>query len=39
MIFAKERGATQFNVLKYTNSGDITKDNSSVVAYVSATIA
>ncbi len=38
MVFAKERGATQFNVLKYTNSGDITKDNSSVVAYVSATI-
>ncbi len=38
MIFAKERGATQFNVLKYTTSGDITKDNSSVVAYVSATI-
>ncbi len=39
MVFAKERGATQFNVLKYTTSGDITKDNSSVVAYVSATIA
>jgi AmmeMemoRadiSam system protein B len=38
MIFAKERGATQYNVLKYTTSGDITKDNSSVVAYVAATI-
>ncbi len=38
MIFAKERGATQFNVLKYTTSGDITKDNSNVVAYVSAAI-
>ncbi len=39
MIFAKERGATQFNVLKYITSGDITRDNSSVVAYVSATIS
>jgi AmmeMemoRadiSam system protein B len=38
MVFAKERGAVQFNMLKYTTSGDITKDNSSVVAYVSATI-
>ena len=39
MIFAKERGATKFTVLKHTTSGDITKDNSSVVAYVSATIS
>ncbi len=38
MVFAKERGAVQFNVLKYTTSGDITKDNSSVVAYVAASI-
>lgn len=38
MVFAKERGAVQFNMLKYTTSGDITKDNSSVVAYVAATI-
>ncbi len=38
MVFAKERGAMQFNMLKYTTSGDITKDNSSVVAYVAATI-
>lgn len=38
MVFAKERGATQFSVLKYTNSGDITHDKSSVVAYVAATI-
>ena len=37
-VFAKERGATQFNLLKYTNSGDITGDDKSVVAYVSATI-
>ncbi len=37
-IFAKERGATQFNLLKYTNSGDITGDTKSVVAYVSAII-
>ena len=37
-IFAKERGATNFNLLKYTNSGDITGDSKSVVAYVSATI-
>ncbi len=36
-VFAKERGATQFNLLKYTNSGDITGDDKSVVAYVSAT--
>ena len=38
MVFAKERGATEFKVLKYTTSGDITGDNNSVVAYVSATI-
>jgi len=38
MVFAKERDATQFNLLKYTTSGDITHDNSRVVAYVSATI-
>ncbi len=38
MVYAKERGATEFNIIKYTNSGDITKDYSSVVAYVSATI-
>lgn len=35
-VFAKERGATQFNLLKYTNSGDITGDKKSVVAYVAA---
>lgn len=38
MIFAKERGATQFTLLKYATSGNITNDNSSVVAYVAATI-
>jgi len=38
MIFAKERGATQFNVLKYTNSGDITGNYNDVVAYVAAEI-
>ncbi len=38
VVFAKERGATQFKLLKYTTSGDITKDDSSVVAYVAATI-
>ena len=37
-VFAKERGATNFNLLKYTNSGDITGDSKSVVAYVSAVI-
>ncbi len=35
-LFAKERGAAQFEVLKYTNSGDITGDHNSIVAYVSA---
>jgi len=38
MLFAKERGATRFNLLKYTSSGDVTGDNSSVVAYVAAEI-
>ena len=36
LAFAKERNATQFNLLKYTNSGDVTGDNKSVVAYVAA---
>jgi AmmeMemoRadiSam system protein B len=39
MVFANELGATKFNLLKYTNSGEITGDKHSVVAYVSATIA
>ncbi|MHA1614215.1 MAG: AmmeMemoRadiSam system protein B [Candidatus Thorarchaeota archaeon] len=38
MVFAKEQGAVQFNLLKYTTSGDISGDNKSVVAYVAATI-
>lgn len=38
MVFAKERGATRFNVLKYTNSGDATGNYSDVVAYVAAEI-
>lgn len=38
MLFAKERSATRFNLLKYTNSGDVTGDKSSVVAYVAAEI-
>jgi AmmeMemoRadiSam system protein B len=38
MVFANERGATKFNLLKYTNSGEITGDRHSVVAYVAATI-
>ena len=38
MVFAKERGAVQFNLLKYTTSGDISGDDKSVVAYVAATI-
>jgi len=37
LVFAKERGASFFNLLKYTSSGDITGDTKSVVAYVSAT--
>ncbi len=36
MIYAIELGATQFRLLKYTNSGDVTGDDKSVVAYVSA---
>ncbi|MFX0044581.1 MAG: AmmeMemoRadiSam system protein B [Candidatus Hermodarchaeota archaeon] len=38
MVYAKERGATQFNVLKYTNSGDVTGNYKDVVAYVAAEI-
>ncbi len=38
MVYANERGATKFNLLKYTSSGDITGDNKSVVAYVAATV-
>jgi AmmeMemoRadiSam system protein B len=38
MVFANELGATKFNLLKYTSSGDITGDRHSVVAYVAATI-
>lgn len=37
LVFAKERGANYFNLLKYTSSGDVSGDNKSVVAYVSAT--
>ncbi|NHJ13366.1 MAG: AmmeMemoRadiSam system protein B [Candidatus Thorarchaeota archaeon] len=36
MLFAKAQGATQFKLLKYTNSGEVTGDKSSVVAYVAA---
>lgn len=36
MVFAMEKGATTFNLLKYTNSGDVTGDTKSVVAYVAA---
>jgi AmmeMemoRadiSam system protein B len=39
MVYANELGATQFNLLKYSNSGDITGDNNSVVAYVAAQIS
>jgi AmmeMemoRadiSam system protein B len=38
MEFALERGASEFKLLKYTNSGDITGDKNSVVAYVAAEI-
>ncbi|UCE11093.1 MAG: AmmeMemoRadiSam system protein B [Candidatus Thorarchaeota archaeon] len=38
MIYANEREATIFNLLKYTNSGDITGDMGSVVAYVAAEV-
>ena len=37
LVFAKERGASYFNLLKYTTSGDVSGDNNSVVAYVAAT--
>jgi AmmeMemoRadiSam system protein B len=37
LVFAKERGASFFNLLKYTTSGDVSGDNNSVVAYVAAT--
>lgn len=35
-VFAKEMGATRFNLLKYTNSGDVTGNKNDVVAYVAA---
>ncbi len=35
LVFAKELGATNFKLLKYATSGDVTGDNSNVVAYVS----
>ncbi|NWF95523.1 MAG: AmmeMemoRadiSam system protein B [Candidatus Thorarchaeota archaeon] len=37
LVFAKRREATSFNVLKYTSSGEVTKDYHSVVAYTAAT--
>ncbi len=39
MVYAKEMGAEDFTLVKYTNSGDITGDMNSVVAYVAAEIA
>jgi AmmeMemoRadiSam system protein B len=36
MVYAQERGATEFRILKYTTSGDVIGDNRSVVAYVAA---
>ncbi|TFG12731.1 AmmeMemoRadiSam system protein B [Candidatus Thorarchaeota archaeon] len=36
LVFAKELGAIEFNLLKYSNSGDVTGDNGNVVAYVAA---
>jgi AmmeMemoRadiSam system protein B len=38
MIYAIEMGASEFRLLKYTNSGDITGDKNNVVAYVAAEI-
>ncbi|MBN2231135.1 MAG: AmmeMemoRadiSam system protein B [Candidatus Thorarchaeota archaeon] len=38
MVYANERGASRFNLLKYTNSGDVSGDHNSVVAYVAASI-
>ena len=35
LVFAKELGATRYQLFKYTTSGDVTGDNNSVVAYVS----
>jgi hypothetical protein len=37
VVFAKEQGASFFNLLKHTTSGDISGNNNSVVAYVAAT--
>lgn len=36
--FAKKRGATKAELLKYTTSGDVTNDRSSVVGYASLVI-
>lgn len=38
LVFAIERGATQFKLLKYTNSGEVTGDVGHVVAYVAAEV-
>jgi MEMO1 family protein len=38
MLAAEELGADKGKVLKYANSGDVTKDKSSVVGYMSAVI-
>ena len=35
-VYAMEKGATRFNLLKYTTSGEVTGDTNSVVAYVAA---
>jgi len=37
-VSAKERGAVEFNLIHYTNSGAVTGSPESVVAYVSAEI-
>ncbi|HEY9161584.1 MAG TPA: AmmeMemoRadiSam system protein B [Desulfomonilia bacterium] len=39
MLYAKAKGRTDVNVLKYATSADITGDRSSVVGYLSAVIS
>lgn len=38
VVYANEQGAEEFRLLQYTNSGDVTGDKESVVAYVAAEI-
>lgn len=38
VVYANKQGAEEFRLLQYSNSGDVTGDKESVVAYVAAEI-